>query len=71
MMVMNRKGPTLSVSLCREIDNVFGVVRTCFDHVLSKFSGLFVGVYSIFKVCMCQHGDANSSSNWRYLKSFL
>ena len=30
---------TLSVSLCREIDNVFGVVRTCFDHVLSKFSG--------------------------------
>ena len=30
---------TLSVSLCREIDNVFGAVRTCFDHVLSKFSG--------------------------------
>ena len=29
----------LSVSLCREIDNVFGAVRTCFDHVLSKFSG--------------------------------
>ena len=27
---------TLSVSLCREIDNVFGAVRTCFDHVLSK-----------------------------------
>ena len=24
---------------CREIDNVFGAVRTCFDHVLSKFSG--------------------------------
>ena len=23
---------------CREIDNVFGAVRTCFDHVLSKFS---------------------------------
>ena len=32
---------TLSVNLelCREIDNVFGAVRTCFDHVLSKFSG--------------------------------
>ena len=30
---------TLSVSLCLEIDNVFGAVRTCFDHVLSKFSG--------------------------------
>ena len=30
---------TLSVSLCREIDNVFGAVRTCFDHVPSKFSG--------------------------------
>ena len=27
---------TLSVSFCREIDNVFGAVRTCFDHVLSK-----------------------------------
>ena len=26
---------TLSVSLCREIDNGFGVVQTCFDHVLS------------------------------------
>ena len=30
---------TLSVSLSLEIDNVSGVVRTCFDHVLSKFSG--------------------------------
>ena len=30
---------TFSVSLRREIDNVFGAVRTCFDHVLSKFSG--------------------------------
>ena len=30
---------TLSVSFCREIDNVFGAVGTCFDHVLSKFSG--------------------------------
>ena len=30
---------TLSVSLCRKIDNVFGAVRTCFDHVLSKYSG--------------------------------
>ena len=30
---------TLSVSLCREIDNVFGALGTCFDHVLSKFSG--------------------------------
>ena len=28
----------MSVSLCHEIDNVFGAVRTCFDHVLSKFS---------------------------------
>ena len=27
---------TLSVSLCREIDHVFGAVRTCVDHVLSK-----------------------------------
>ena len=27
-----------SVSLCREIDAVFGAVRTCFDNVLSKFS---------------------------------
>ena len=27
---------TLSVSLCREIDHVFGAVRTRFDHVLSK-----------------------------------
>ena len=30
---------TLLVSLCREIDNVFGAVRASFDHVLSKFSG--------------------------------
>ena len=30
---------TLSVSLCCEIDNDFGAVRTYFDHVLSKFSG--------------------------------
>ena len=30
---------TLSVSLCRETATVFGAVRTCFDHVLSKFSG--------------------------------
>ena len=30
---------TSSVSLCREIGNVFGAVRACFDHVLSKFSG--------------------------------
>ena len=30
---------TLLVSLCREIGNVFGAVRKCFDHVLSKFSG--------------------------------
>ena len=26
-------------SLCREIDDVFGALWTCFDHVLSKFSG--------------------------------
>ena len=26
---------TVSVSLCREIDNVFGAVQTCFDHALS------------------------------------
>ena len=31
----------MSVSLCREIDNVRGAVRTCFDHVLSKFSGFW------------------------------
>ena len=30
-----------------------------------------MGTYSIFKLCMCQHGDANSSSNWRCWKSFL
>ena len=24
-----------------------------------------MGAYSTFKVCMCQYGDANSSSNWR------
>ena len=24
-----------------------------------------VEAYSIFKVCMCQYGDANSTSNWR------
>jgi len=29
----------VSVSLSLEIDNVFGAVQTCFDHVLSKFSG--------------------------------
>ena len=27
--------------------------------------------YSIFKVCMCYYGDANSSSNWRYQQSFF
>ena len=42
---------TLSVSLCCEIDNVFGAVRTCFDHVVSKFSG-----FSCERVCMCQQG---------------
>ena len=26
-------------SLCRDIDDVFRALRTCFDHVLSKFSG--------------------------------
>ena len=30
---------TLSFSLGSEIDNVFGAVRTCFDHVPSKFPG--------------------------------
>ena len=30
---------TLSVSHSREIDNVFGAILSCFDHVLSKFSG--------------------------------
>ena len=25
--------------VCHEIDNFFGAARTCFDHVLSKFSG--------------------------------
>ena len=30
---------TSSVSLRREIDSIFGAVRRCFDHVLSKFSG--------------------------------
>ena len=38
-LVLSTPTETLSVSLCREIDNVFGAVRTCFDHVLSKFSG--------------------------------
>ena len=32
-------GNETSVSLCHEIDNVFGAVPTCFDHVLFKFSG--------------------------------
>ena len=27
------------VGFCREIDNICGAVRTCFDHMLSKFSG--------------------------------
>ena len=27
-----------------------------------------MGTYSIFQVCLCQYGDANSSSNWRYDK---
>ena len=31
---------TLSVSLCREIDNVFGAIRICCDNTLSEFSGL-------------------------------
>ena len=26
---------TLSVSICRETDNIFGAVQTCLDHVLS------------------------------------
>ena len=30
-----------------------------------------MGAYSIFKVCMCQYGDANSSPNWRYWKNFF
>ena len=30
---------TLSVSLSREIDNVYGAIQSCFDHLLSKFSG--------------------------------
>ena len=25
--------------LCRKIDNILGTIRTCFVHVLSKFSG--------------------------------
>ena len=33
---------TLLGSLCREngeIENILGAIQTCFDHVLSKFSG--------------------------------
>ena len=35
--------------------------------------GLIFGIlrYYIFKVRMCQYGDANSSSNWRWQKSFF
>ena len=58
----------LSVSLCREIDNVFGAVRTGFDHVLCNFSG-----FSWERILFLKSaGDgANSSSNWRYWKSFF
>ena len=52
---------TLSVSLCREIDNLFGAVRTCFDHVLSKFLS-----FSWERILFLNSGDKNSSSNWRY-----
>ena len=41
---------TLSVSLCREINNGEHVLTTCY---VFRF---FVGAYSIFKVCMCQQG---------------
>ena len=30
-----------------------------------------MGTYSILKVYMCQHSDANSSSNWRYQKGLF
>ena len=43
---------TLSVSICCEIDNVFGAVRTCFDHVLSTFSG-FSWERILFLKCTC------------------
>ena len=57
---------TLSVSLSLEIDNVSGAVRTCFDHVLSKFSGFsWERILFLKSACVknCQHCDANSSSN--------
>ena len=50
---------TLSVSLCREIDDVFGAVRKCSDHVLSKFSG-----FSWERILFLNSACVNSSSNW-------
>ena len=75
---------TLLVSLCREIDNVFGAVRTCFDHVLSKFSGfsweriLFLKSPSVNKVVQIQVqiGDTrkvffNSPGSVEDLKNYI
>ena len=39
LSVLGNETLSVNLELCREIDNVFGAVRTCFDHVLSKFSG--------------------------------
>ena len=44
---------TLSVILSREIDNVVGAIRSCFDHVLSKFSGGSVFYFSSLHVSIC------------------
>ena len=54
-------------SLCREIDNVFGALQTCFDHVLSKFSGfsweriLFLKSASVNMVMKLQFQIADTS----------
>ena len=64
-----RFGPAneiLSVSLCREIDNVFGAVRTCLDHVLSKFSAFSWERILILKSACVNMVMQNSSSNWRH-----
>ena len=51
--------------------SLFGAVRTCFDHVLSKVSGFSWERILFLESACVQYGDANLSSNWRCRKSFL
>ena len=46
--------------------SLFGAVRTCFDHVVSNFSGFSWERILFLESAGVQYGDANSSSNWRY-----